>query len=351
MSGIGEEQMPLEADDLDQAAAAWFHRLNAASGDAAAAAKQSFRRWFDANSEHAEAFARTCAIWEAVGEHAAAPEMVTLRQAALADARTAAQNRWRPVHLPPARRWPHAIAVSLAAMLALGVGGYFFLRPPPQVYATEIGERQRVTLADNSRVDIDADSVVSVDFTPDRRLVHVVRGQAFFAVEKDPARPFIVESNGRRVIATGTAFNVEELDHGLRVTLVEGHVVVRQGADSTSNSLAELSPGDQLTAETGVPTRIVHDVDILPATAWRQGKLLFANEPLAAAVARMMRYSHFELVVDPSAANLRISGVFDAGDVAALVDAVKTYYRVEAVSDRPNELRLVRRRYTSGRKL
>lgn len=347
MSGAGEEQIPFDPDDVDQAAAAWFHRLNGAAGNGAATTRHAFQLWLDASAEHADAFARACAIWDAMGEHATAPEMVTLRQAALADARAAAQSRWQSPRLPRARWWPHALAASFAAMCALAAAEYFLMRPsPPEMFATDIGERHTVTLADNSRVDIDADSAISVDYTADRRLIHVLRGQAYFAVEKDPARPFIVESHGRRVIATGTAFDVEALDRGLRVTLVEGHVVVRLDpkADSLPGASAELSPRDQLVAEADRPTLITHDSDVLAATSWRQGKLLFTNAPLADAVARMMRYSHFELVVDPSVAGLRVSGVFDEGDIAALVDAVETYYHVDAVSDRPNELRLFKRR-------
>ena len=333
--------------DLDEVTAAWFHKLDNARAEDAAELRRSFQLWLAASPDHPEAFARTAAIWDAIGEHSAAPEMMTVRQAALADAQDAALARWRPPSHATHARWPKILAATLIASISLGALAYFLLRPTEaRLYATDIGERHAVTLADNSRVEIDADSAISADFTPDRRLVHVIRGEAYFAVEKDPSRPFVVESNGRRVVATGTAFSVETLTNGLRVTLVEGHVAVQldSAADSASHSVAELSPNDQLTATSGAPTQIVHGADIVAALAWRQGKLLFTNEKLSEAIARLKHYSHVEVIADPKIANLRISGVFDAGDTTAFVDAVKAYYHVDAVSDRPNEWRLISRR-------
>ena len=344
MSGIGEEKTPMDSGDLDEVAAAWFHRLNDAAGGDRNAAKDAFQRWLDADPEHAEAFARTCAIWEAMGDYASEPEIVTLRQAALTDARSAAQKRWRPAHFARGG-FSYAAAIYLVSLLALGVLGYLLLKPSPQVYTTGIGQRETITLADNSRVDIDADSRISVDYTQDRRVVHLIRGQAYFTVQRNPERPFVVESKGRRIIDIGTEFNVEVLDKGLRVTLVEGRVAVKfkPDADTTPHRMAELSAGDQLTAITGKRPRIRHDANVAAAREWPQGKLLFTNEPLSDAVARVMRYSNFQLTVDPSVADLRISGVFNEGDTAAFVDAVQTYYPVKAVSLGPNEMRLVRR--------
>lgn len=346
MTDVDEEMAALDASDPDLAAAAWFHRLAAAKAEKKIETRRLFQQWLDSSPEHADAFARTTAAWNEIAEHAAAPEMMALREAAIADSRNAAAARWRGEERAGWNGRPFAIAASIVAAVSLGIVGYILLKPAPtQNFATKIGERETITLADNSRVDIDADSAISVNFTPERRSIHVLRGQAFFAVEKDPARPFVVESDGRNVIATGTQFDVEKLDKGMRVTLVEGHVIVRPvSSETASDPSEELEPNDQLTEGEGTPPRLVHLASTLEATAWRQGKLLFDNEPLSAAVARISRYSHVEVVADASVADLKISGAFDAGDIAAFVDAVKAYYPVDAVYARSDELRLTRRR-------
>jgi transmembrane sensor len=338
----GPEVTESGAADLDEVAASWFQRLESARGPAAPETRRLFQRWLEANADHADAFVRTVAVWEEIGAHAATPEIMSLRQAAIADARAAAQARWRPAARVRPDRWPAAAAAGLVAAIGLGFVANFWLRPAPaQVFATTVGERHSVTLADNSRVDIDADSEIAVTFTPERRRVQVIRGQAFFAVEKDPARPFIVGSGGRSVIDTGTQFDVEALDRGLRVTLIEGRVLVRH--DDAKGAEEELVPNDQLTDVAGSPPELIHLASTLAATAWRQGKLLFDDEPLAAAIASVNRYSQVKVEADPSVAAIRIGGAFDAGDIRAFVNAVTTYYPVKAVTDRPGVLRLVRR--------
>lgn len=325
--------------DADEAAAAWFHRLAEAGPDRIFDVRRAFENWLAADEDHAEAFARTVAIWGEFGSHAAAPEMIALREAALADARKSGLARWRPS--PRAvSRFPAMAAALLVCALAAGTLGYFYLQPKPaQTFATEIGERRTVTLADNSRVDIDADSSVSVDFSGDKRRVRVLKGQAFFQVEKDSERPFVVQTNDRSVVATGTQFDVEAVEHGVQVTLVEGRVLV--GRTGTQDKVA-LAPNDQWTDIDGASPTLVRLPSTIAATAWRLGKLLFNDEPLGSAVARVERYSRVRLAADPSVASIRIGGAFDVGDVRAFLNALAAYYPVDVVPENSG-YRLVRR--------
>jgi transmembrane sensor len=324
--------------DMIETAADWFTRFNEASASEKPALARGFRDWIEQDPRHAEAFAKVSSLWDAMGIHAAEPEMVTLRQAALADARHSACNRWSLAQRVP-NLWRHAIAACLT-IAALGAGAYVLLKPAKEIYTTQIAERRVVTLADNSRVDVDAGSQIAVEFTKKTRLIHLTHGQAYFQVEKNKARPFIVEANGRRVIATGTAFDVETLGTGVRVTLTEGHVIVRSASDP-STVIAKLEPGDQLVDEGNAPPRVTRLANVLKATSWRQGKLMFDDEPLPYVLAEMNRYSQIKVATgDAEVAKLRVSGVFNAGDVTALIDALKAYYPVDAVAGGSNEVSL-----------
>lgn len=334
-------------DALLNEAASWFTRLNEAQGRARQTLEREFLDWLAADPARAEAFARVSEAWIAVDGHAAAPEMMALRRDALDDAQNAARARWR------GRSSPGQIASVAAIVLCLvGAAALYGLTlvGTGDRYATAIGERRTVTLADNSRVAIDADSAISVEFEERLRLVHLEKGQAFFDVEKDPTRPFVVEAAGRRVVALGTAFNVELLANELRVTLVEGRVAVR----STSSppllpalgtefppGVAELKPGEQLAAIGRAAPLITRPANVAAATSWREGKLIFDDEPLADAVARMQRYSRIRIAVaDKSLNAIKISGVFNAGDVTAFVGALKTYFLIDATMTPDGEIRL-----------
>src|SRR3546814_1264895 len=80
------------------------------------------------------------------------------------------------------------------------------------LYRTVLGERRVVTLADGSTVSLDAASEVRVAYSERARELALVRGQARFDVAHDPRRPFAVQARDQRVVATGTAFNVDLLD-------------------------------------------------------------------------------------------------------------------------------------------
>lgn len=70
-------------------------------------------------------------------------------------------------------------------------------------------------------------------------------------------------------------------------------------------------------------------IDLARATAWQSGKLFFDNEPLATAAERVNRYSPLRIEVDPSVAGVGVSGVFNAGDSNAFIEAISTYFPVQ----------------------
>jgi len=87
--------------------------------------------------------------WQAVGDHASSPELMVLREQALARARRANVRRWR---LPQriAKPWLVAAAVAVVAILSIGawqLSPYAFI---PGVYQTSVGEQRVVELSDRS---------------------------------------------------------------------------------------------------------------------------------------------------------------------------------------------------------
>jgi transmembrane sensor len=110
---------------------------------------------------------------------------------------------------------------------------------------------------------------------------------------------------------------------------MEGHVAVT--SRNPSESPVEMQPRQELRLpDTGKGT-LRDDVDPLQALAWREGKLVFDNEPLERVVARMNNYGATPIAAEGPAAQLRISGVFKAGDTAAFVDAMRSYFGLTAL--------------------
>jgi len=307
-------------------AARWLIRLNAAPNDVATF--QAFEDWRDAAPEHRQAFEAVQESWALFGDQAAAPELLVLRR----DALDRAGGIGRRPGLELGRR---GFAAGLAALVVAPLTFYGWRRlrrGARQTLRTEVGEQRTITLSDGSRVSLDANTLVRVAYSPALRLAEVVKGRAHFEVAKDKTRPMMVRAGTRTVTALGTAFTVEHEGQRVVVTLVEGRVAVTEAAPDrgVAPPLKELVPQQQLVFAANATPRMHEAIDVERAMAWREGKLVFDDETLADAVARMNNYSQVKIIVeDPPARALRISGIFNAGDSSAFVEAVRSYFPVD----------------------
>jgi transmembrane sensor len=323
-------------DALLEEAARWRARLHEMN----AATTPEFEAWRRASPSHEEAWAQVLAPWQLLIEQSSTPEMIALRGAALERARRAARARWH--YQGMGFRGARSFAVAVALLVAIGVG-LLYVQARPTVYRTDIGERRVARLEDGSTISLDSGSEVSVRYSKYSRGVALLRGQGHFEVAHDVERPFSVQAGDRKVVATGTSFDVDLVGSDVVVTLIEGHVVILDrrendpsegGAGTASDSRGQgvkLEPGQRLIASARLSTRArvapsVQRVNLDRATAWQAGQLVFDNETLAAAVERVNRYSKSRIsIADAEAGVLRFSGVFKEADTEAFIDTMTQY--------------------------
>jgi transmembrane sensor len=312
---------------------------------------EAFSAWL-ANEANAKAWEEVAGRIELVGAFATMPEIREMRLAALEIARTRVR--------PSLRK--RVLGMALAASF---VGGLLWVGAPAiapgdpvpgmsdhvQRFATAIGQRRDVALADGSKVILNTASLIEVRFAPGRRDVRLLQGQAMFQVAKDPNRPFVVSASDRQVTALGTEFDVRIRPDGqVQVLLVEGHVRVdpvhRQGLERIIPALArtDLVPGQQLLTEGPGIVEVV-SADVERETAWNRGVLIFRNDSLADAIREVNRYSQIQLVVDdPGVAGLKVSGIFPTASREDFVATLEALYPVEATAEQGGTVRLGWRR-------
>jgi len=310
-------------------AAAWRLRL---LRDPACEFSSDYIAW-SADIDNEAAMAAIEKGWSTVGTLSTSPELLSMRQQAL--------SRLRKTGTRPARRfgWGRAAAAGLALAL-LGAGLYRVALLQPDTYRTEIGERRAVALADGSQISMDSDTKILVDYSKTERALTLARGRARFDVAHDTSRPFTVTAGAETVVAVGTSFDVEKLGSTVLVTLIQGQVVVKdeQGQASSRavakpHSSVSLTAGQQLVASAASVQPAVATADLQVAAAWEGGHLVFRDEPLEAVVARINRYTEHPVTLDPAVAGIRISGVFNAGDVGSFVSALTSYVPVQATTN------------------
>ena len=138
---------------------------------------------------------------------------------------------------------------------------------------TGLGERSKVSLPDGSIVWVNACSSICYDesFGKENRTIRM-RGEAFFDVEKDPSKPFIVHTEPFTFRVTGTSFNVYAFDEEDEISfaLIEGSVTAEKGT-----YMEKLRPGEVLVYDK-TQAKISHRKLISSSyTAWRYGEMFF----------------------------------------------------------------------------
>jgi transmembrane sensor len=323
MSGTSQSEMD---DRVREQAAAWVVRLH---GEPSAVDLERFEQWCNLDQRHESAFDEALAAWINVGEHATAPKILAMRHAALGRARRS-ERRWDWRAL--------AAAICLVVLAPIIAAVWFMTRPPAeQVFQTAHGEQRVIVLADGSRMSLDALSEVRVRYTQDVRNLELIAGRANFEVTKDVTRPLKVGAGPRVVTALGTVFSVERESADVVVTLVEGSVAVT--TRNVPNSYIQLRPLQELRITDDGRVDLRDGIDPVQALAWREGKLIFDDEPLRAVVARLNKYGATRIDVVGEANELRVGGVFKAGDTMAFVDAMQSYFPL-AVSHESNAVTL-----------
>jgi transmembrane sensor len=317
-----------------QEAAEWRLRL---ASDPSLGSSPQYLQWC-ADPSNAKARAAVGQAWFSVGALDTAPEVLELRRQSLARLRRAGGRRWHT-------RTVAAAAVALV-IVAIGATALYLNLHLPTYYKTDIGERRIVALPDGSRISMDSDTRIRVAYQKTTRSISLERGRSRFDVAHDASRPFTVKAGQQTVIAVGTSFDVERLQSTVLITLIQGQVLIKGAAAAPTTATTgqadnpiSLKAGEELVVSLNVRPAIVA-ADPQVARAWEAGRLLFRDEPLGDAVARVNRYTAHPVEIDPSIASIRISGVFNAGDVSSFVSAVTSYFPVQAVTTEANTILL-----------
>lgn len=322
------QTVTMRAPDTEAVAAQWLIRLDA---DQSAAVRAEFAAWLAADPRNQAVFLRLERFWKHANHLRRLRPLDGLVDADLL-------SRFSPAPPPepsPARkRW--LVAGSAAACIALVALAFVsWEAAASREYRTDFGGFARIVLSDGSSVWLNTNSELRVRMTPWRREVLLRRGEALFTVAHDAGRPFDVQAQGARVRAVGTAFSVRLNSSAVDVLVREGQIVIDpdesvQGlgvaVPALPRGLPTVDAGERATVERHqVEIRKVASADVTRLLAWTQGRLMFDRTSLATAVTEFNRYNRRQLAIaDPSLANVRIGGAFDATDPDSFVAALRT---------------------------
>jgi transmembrane sensor len=296
------EHSPASAEDVDARAAAFIFKQRDL-GQWNGADQAELDAWLNESFAHRTAYWRLEAAWERADRH----------------------DALRPLsqRLPPARpesrfRTPFKFAAAAALIAAVGVGVWNLpAREGHASYATPVGAHERITLADGTRIELNTNSELRLEKDAHKRVVRLLRGEAFFEVRHDADHPFVVLAQGHRVVDLGTKFVVREQEGGIRVSVLEGSARLEAGESGASAKVAVLKPGDVALASKGTIKIEKEHLDTLQTQlGWRRGILVFHHAALAQVAAEYNRYNDRQIVIaDPDVSKLTISATLPTNDV------------------------------------
>ena len=331
------------AIEIEKHAARWLVRRQEPGWSAKD--QEELEAWLRESTAHEVAYLRQEYGWNKV-------DRLTVLRAAPAPGQQAASHREcesaeiedRAPSVPQVRRgrrplaWVAAAAMVLAVVALISYSDLF----TSDLYATSIGGHEVVPLPDGSRIELNTNTRVRASFTREARSVWLERGEAYFEVAREPARPFIVHAGDRRVTVLGTKFSVRiDTDaNRIQLAVTEGRVKLEElRAKEPAPPLIAVG-GDKVIAE-GASMRLAarSAESVSRDLSWRQGLVRFDQTTLAEAAEVFNRYNRKKLVVEAAAADIRIGGSFEAVNVEGFARLLRQGFGLQ-VAESEDEIRI-----------
>jgi transmembrane sensor len=310
---------------VQDSAIEWFVRLR--DEPFSPAVGQAFEAWLAADKSHGEAYEEVERLWNGL-DHLDFVDMQTENapEEPAAEESTALLFPKAEGRAPSRKMYRFAYAASI--LLAVFVGVYTLNNP--RFYAehsTKAGERKIITSADGSTIEMNTASALSVDFSETQRTITLHSGEAYFEVEKDPKRPFIVLAGDVEVRVLGTAFSVERLDSKVDVLVSESSVQVF--APNEESTVVSAGKGVVFTdGRFGA----LQSIEAKTAMSWRNDRLIFVDLPFDQAAAELDRYLPGTIMMmDEAFEDMRVSGSFSIADPSSVLDMFEQTFPIRVV--------------------
>lgn len=296
--------------EISQQAAEWFALMMA--GEPAAEDHARFRHWLEGDPACRRAYAEYERLWAGAGAVPNLAERLPQRRLAR---RTLIRG---------------GLAAGLAA-LALGGGGAWMAREHVLAdHRTGTGERRIVRLPDGSVAELSTMTSLSLHFGAGERRVMLHKGEVFFTVAADRARPFRVEAGGGTVTALGTAFQVTANGRDTRVVVTEHAVSVAAGGGEV-----RVEEGQEVRYDTA-GLSVIETVDPALSLSWRQGQLAFMSVPLSEVLEAVERWIPGRIVLMDEALKARlVTVILDTSRGASMLDTLAQALPIRVISITP----------------
>lgn len=308
---------PSTEDSVSRTAALWVAKMD--SGELDADEQRALNEWIALDPAHKAELVRLARLWDKmsdIGQREAAEAVRAERSPTTVQKR----NKFRDFAIKAAACLAFAIAIPTAVYVqerssVLSTNGHFL---------TDVGEQKNLELADGSQVYLNTNTVIDVNYTLERRVINLLKGEANFDVAPDKSRPFIVKVKNGDVQALGTSFSVRVGND--KVNVLVSHGTVRVNANDkvpVSTQSSNLPTQARTSVVVGAGKQVIFNEEVVDSVTqqdevslaqklyWKKGFLAFDDESLSSVVEEVSRYTKFNIVIaDPAIRSLRVGGFY-----------------------------------------
>lgn len=311
-----------EESDIRKEAIAWVVRLR--NERVRPEERQTFERWRAQSPVHARVYEKVSGVWDDS----------ELQAAAIQIARDSPPKHVQEPYAAPRRWFLPATGIAACAVFLVMAAVHFDLVVRLQAdYRTMAGERRTIQLPDQSMVTLNTKTAIATSFDGITRRVRILRGEAFFKVQPDPERPFIVESAETATRAVGTEFVVQARDGQDQVTVLEGIVDVDSRGDDLPST--RVTAGSQIQTDQGRLGQ-PYSVDLSTESAWLRGRLVVNGVPLVRVIDELRRYYPGTIVLwNQDIGQVQVTGTYNLEEPGKILSLLlKTFpIRMVGVAD------------------
>lgn len=200
---------------------------------------------------------------------------------------------------------------------------------------TENGVKAKVTLPDSTHVILNSGSrLIYPDRFEGATREIAFSGEAYFQVESDSTRPFIVRTNKDfKVEVLGTSFNLKSYDNDAiaTTTLVSGALNVisevsipLRNKEKKREVITRLKPRESCVISVNKPPLHIRAAEVESKTAWKDGWLIFNSAPMDEVIKMLERWHGVNFIVkDPAIYGYDITARFKTESIVQIMEMIK----------------------------
>ncbi|AOA58051.1 FecR family protein [Acinetobacter larvae] len=193
-------------------------------------------------------------------------------------------------------------------------------------YRTQSAEGKNIVLEDGTKISLNANSAINVDYSTQQRTIKLVRGDIYVDVAKDPNRPLVVYGSEAQFKALGTRFIVHQ--YYQRNTLRMLHSKVRVSSASPSSQSQVIHAGQSIDIRPEGLGAVKNTPIDSSLFSWQQQQIIADKLPLPDVLDRLNAYhSGYIIYSRKKLEHIKVTGIINTQqDLTLTLQLLKTQY-------------------------